>query len=106
MQIGEHTPDNLIAGDFPRITAWMNFPTGSIFKRGTVVTYASSPITRYGVLIEDVDATAAALEAPVYLTGEFARDHMITSGGTVLSDADVINLSVQSIFVKKTIAAV
>ena len=107
MQIGAYDPDNLLAGDFPRITKWLGISTGT-FKRGTVVTVADSTSdrpARYGVLANDVDASSGAVQAEVYLTGEFARRHMVTSSGSALSDADIIALSFQSIFVKETIPA-
>jgi len=108
MKIGEFTPDNLIAGDFPRITTLLNITTGT-FKRGTVVTVSASTAdrqARFGVLAVDADASGGAVQAEVYLTGEFARRHMVTSGGGALADTDVINLSFQSIFVKDTVPAV
>jgi len=107
MNIGTHEPDNLIAGDFPRITKWLSIETGA-FKRGTVVTVANSTSdspARYGVLAEDADASDGAIQAPVYLTGEFARRHMVTSSGSILTDDVVVALSFQSIFVKETIPA-
>ena len=107
MQIGSYEPDNLLAGDFPRITKWLGISTGT-FKRGTVVTVADSTgdrPARYGVLANDVDASSGAVQAEVYLTGEFARQHMVTSSGSRLTDDVVVTLSFQSIFVKETIPA-
>jgi len=107
MNIGTHEPDNLLAGDFPRVTGWLGIATGT-FKRGAVVTVADSTSdrpARYGVLAEDADASSGPVQAPVFLTGEFSRRHMVTSSGSALSDDDVIALSFQSIFVKETVPA-
>jgi len=114
MQIGTSTPDNLLAGDFPRVTDWLNIPSGKL-KRGTVVTAAGAAMptggTPHGILAEDADASGGAVKAPVYLTGEFAARHLIlgiTSPAVVpdtLVAADIANLRKLSIFAKDTVPA-
>ena len=109
MTIGKHKPDNLIAGDFPRVTEWINIPSGFL-KRGTVLTEAGAVMasggTPFAVLAEDADASSGAVEAPVYFTGEFARRHMILANGAELSAVDVARLRSLSIFAKNSIKAV
>jgi len=119
MEIGTFTPDNLLAGDFPRVTAWLTIPSGSSLKRGTVITAAGvamptyeepdsgdpEPDEPYGVLAEDANASAAAVQAPVFLTGEFSVNHLILAGGDPVSDADRANLRKLSIFAKDTVPA-
>ena len=106
---GNFTSDNLIAGDFPRVTGWKQIPSGSL-KRGTVITDSGAAMASggnpYGVLSDDVDATNGAVPGSVYLTGEFAARHMILAGGAQLSDGDIANLRKLSIFAKKTVPAV
>ena len=107
--LGTFTPDNLIAGDFPRVTGWKQIPTGNL-KRGTVITDAGAAMASgenpYGVLSDDADASAGAVQGSVYLTGEFAARHLILAGGAQLSDGDIANLRKLSIFAKKTVPAV
>ena len=109
MQIGTTTPDNLIAGDFPRVTDWLTIPSG-VLARGTVLTSAGAAMasggTPFAVLAEDVDASGGAAQAPVYLTGEFSKAHLLLNGGAAITDADVAAMRSLSIFVKTTIPAV
>jgi len=108
MEIGTFTPDNLLAGDFPRVTAWLEIPTG-VLKRGTVVTDAGEAMATgddpYGVLAADADASDNAVRAPVFLTGEFSANHLILDGNDPLSDTDRANLRKLSIFAKDTVPA-
>jgi hypothetical protein len=105
-QIGTFTPDNLLAGDFPRVTGWLGIPSGSL-KRGTVVTSAGAAMATggepYGVLAEDVNASGGAVQAPVYLTGEFSANHLVISGG--IAAGDTAKLRLLSIFVKDAVPA-
>jgi hypothetical protein len=107
-QIGTFTPDNLLAGDFPRVTGQLAIPSGSL-KRGTVITSAGVAMATggdpYAVLAEDADASGGAVQAPVYLTGQFATRHLILSGGGALSAGDIAKLRLLSIFVMDTVPA-
>ena len=107
--IGTYTPDNLLAGDFPRITAWLTIPSG-VLKRGTVVESDGAVMETggdpFGVLSEDVDASGGPVEAVVYLSGEFARRHLILADNAAVSDTDFANLRKLSIFAKHTVPAV
>ncbi len=77
---GETKADNLIAGEFPRITRLMTITAGK-YKRGTLLGFAEgnyengrmkiSTSAPEAVLAEDVDATTEDKQAVVYLTGEF-----------------------------------
>ena len=106
--IGTFTPDNLIAGDFPRVTDFLAIPSGSL-KRGTVLTDAGAAMatggTPYAVLAEDADASSGTVQAPIYLTGEFTKRHLILAGGVKLADGDVAKLRSLSIFAKNSIPA-
>jgi len=108
MNTGSTTPDNLIAGDFPRATAWVTVPSGSL-KRGTVVTRAGAAMapggTPFGVLEKDTDASGGPATAVVYLSGEFARRHLILAGNADIGDADWDSLRALNIYVKDTVPA-
>jgi len=108
MEIGTFTPDNLLAGDFPRVTALLTIPQGSL-KRGTVVTNVGVAMPTggdpFGVLAEDADASGGVVQAPVYLSGEFARNHLILANNASVSDTDFANLRKLSIFAKDTVPA-
>jgi hypothetical protein len=108
MQTGTSTPDNLIAGDFPRVTALLNIPSGNL-SQGTVVTATGAIMASGGnphaVLAEDANAAGGAVKAPVYLSGEFSRRHLILQGNAALSAADVNAMRLLNLYVKDTIAA-
>ena len=109
MEIGTNTPDNLLAGDFHLVTDWLSIPAGTL-KRGTVLTSDGEAMETGGepfaVLAEDVDASGGAKQAPVFLTGEFARRHLILDGGVELGADDVAALRRLCIFAKASIPAV
>jgi len=109
MEIGSTTPDNLIAGDFPRVTGWLDIPAGEL-KRGTVMTSDGEAMETggdpYAVLAEDISAADGPVPGPVYLTGEFAKRFMILDGGAELADADVAKLRALSIFAKTSVPAI
>jgi hypothetical protein len=109
MQSGTCTPDNLIAGDYPRVTEQLAIPAG-VLKRGTVVTRAGTAYVAEGgnafaVLAEDADASGGAVVAPIYLSGHFARAHLILADNAAISDADWDALRVLNIYVKDTVPA-
>jgi hypothetical protein len=109
MQSGTFTPDNLIAGDFPRATEQLTIPSG-ILRRGTVVTRAGAAYVAedgdpFAVLAEDADASSGAVIAPIYLSGQFARRHLILAGNAAISDTDWDTLRALNIYVKETVPA-
>jgi hypothetical protein len=118
--IGTFTPDNLLAGDFPRVTGWGNIVSGAgKLARGTVLGQitASGKLklvnsantdgskTPYAVLAEDADASSADAAAPLYLTGEFNENHLVF-GGSDTVDTHRAALRALSIFAKPAILAV
>jgi len=115
MTSGEFKPDNLIAGDFPRVTGWIAPPASatSVIKRGTIMSVTGAggtsvagtgSTTIYGVLAEDF--TPGQAQMTVYLTGEFAAGALILANNDPLAQADITSLRAKSIFVKNTIPAV
>lgn len=94
--LGTYEHDNLFAGGVqPVVTDAITLALGRSYARGTVLgivtatgqanivnsALADGTQTPYAILAEDVDATAAAMPAPIYLTGEF-NQAALTFGGT------------------------
>jgi hypothetical protein len=87
------TPDKLLAGDYPAVTDIVVIDTG-VLARGTLlgkITATSKYIlcnsaavdgsqAPVAILAEDVDATAADVNAPVYLSGAFNQSAVIFGG--------------------------
>jgi hypothetical protein len=111
------TRDNLIAGDFPLITAHVTILSGNSLKKGAVlgkITASSKCVavnsansngsqTPYAVLAEDADASSADVVACAYLTGEFNSDSL-TFGGTDTVSTHKAALRALSIFAKNVLA--
>lgn len=82
---GSYTPDRLHAGDFPIRTRKVTLALGQNLTRGALLgqvtaggayvlsasAAADGSQAPKAILAEDVDATAAAKEAVVYLAGDF-----------------------------------
>lgn len=85
---GTYSPDALFSGDLKAVSIKATILTGQVITRGAVlgtVTASGKMILSLSaagdgsqvpnaILAEDVDATAADVEAMVYLTGEFNVD--------------------------------
>lgn len=103
---GSTTTDNLIAGEFPRISRLVTI-TGGTYKRGTLMGLKDGTISdgRFmistsapeAVLAEDVDASQEDKQAVVYLTGEF---NLAALKATVDVSTLITKLRAKSIFVK------
>lgn len=95
-----YVPDNLIAGDATIRTETVRIKQGQVLKRGAVlgiITAAESgAVDEYvlslatasddsedpvAILAIDVDATAGAVEAPVYIAGDFNERRLILGAG-------------------------
>lgn len=114
---GSHTPDALIAGDFPLQTRKVTVITGQNLARGAVlgIITASGKVnlslsaaadgsqTPALILAEPVDATAADKEAVAYISGEFNEDQLIL--GTAHTVASIKEgLRGKSIFLKTPVS--
>lgn len=110
--LGETKADNLIAGEFPRVSILATI-TGGKYERGAILgkittsgkcTSCTSAATDgsddvYGILAETVDASAEDKQAVVYLSGEFNVAALsVGEGYTVAGLIDT--LRTKSIFVK------
>lgn len=104
--------DNLFASNvFPVVADKITIASGQgALKRGALVTAAGALVTAaadvFGVLAEDVDATSAAVDAAVYLTGEFNEGALIvgtpSSGTLSVADCKVTARKI-GIFIKPSI---
>lgn len=90
-KLDEYKPDNLIAGDLHRATAQIIlksgrlYPVGAVIAKtangtGTLIDSAGDNKTIYGILAEEVDATAADTGGIVYLSGEFNQNALVFGG--------------------------
>lgn len=87
------TRDNLFAQqqEIPAVTDKLTIASGEgVLKRGCLIDDAgkacASAAEPYAVLAEDVDATSAEVEAPVYLTGEFNIKALSAKEGENVAD--------------------
>lgn len=105
------TRDNLFAASqiMPVDADSLTIASGQNLKRGSLVTAAGALCADaesdevYAVLAEDVDATDAAKDAAVYLTGDYNENHVIVGGSAKASDFKVSARKV-GIFIKPGIA--
>lgn len=97
---GSYAPDNLIAGDYPRVTRVVTVTGAAILSRGSVLgqidgdgrfQLSDASLTNGAelpdaILAEDIDATAGDVQAHVYIAGEFnSQELTIGSGHTLAS---------------------
>jgi hypothetical protein len=100
---GETGTDNLLAGEFPRVSVLATI-TGGQFTHGTVLqvsdsgTYTICTDTPEAVLAEDVDASEDTKQAVIYLTGEFNKAALKAT--SAIDDTLIAKLRTKSIFVK------
>lgn len=92
--------DNLLAGDFPRVSATGIVASGVSLQRGAVLgkiteggklalcdkTAEDGSEAPYAVLAADVDATEADAVAPIFLSGHFNAAALSYADGTVAAD--------------------
>ena len=100
---GKTKADNLLAGEFPRVSILVPI-TGGKYERGTVLgltgsgKYTICTTTPEAILAETVDASDEDKEAVVYLTGEFNKAALKANAEI---DTLVAKLRAKSIFVKE-----
>lgn len=109
--------DNLIAGNYPRVTDRETMLTPQVNARGSLmgrITASGKIILSLaaagdgsqvptGILVNDADANAADTEEDIYLSGEFNQDAIIYGAGhTAASVKD--GLRDLNIYIKKAVA--
>lgn len=100
---GETKADNLLAGEFPRVSILVPI-TGGKYERGTVLgltgngKYTICTTTPEAILAETVDASDEDKQAVVYLTGEFNKAALKANAEI---DTLIAKLRAKSIFVKE-----
>ena len=102
---GSTTADNLLAGEFPRVSELVTI-TGGSYTRGTVLKASGDALTICGasdtpeaILAEAVDATSEDKQAVVYLTGEFNSAALAVASGAS-ADGLKAKLRAKNIFIK------
>ena len=103
-KIGEMTPDNLIATtEVKQVVQSITIPSGTL-KRGSVVDASgkilNTGLTAYGILCDDVDASAGSVVAEIYVTGAFNKNALIVADGYTLGATDLKALRDGGIFVE------
>lgn len=98
---GLTTADNLLAGEFPRVSTLATI-TGGKYERGTILSKSDDKYTICSsspevVLAETVDASTDDKQAVVYLTGEFNKAALKANADI---DTLIAKLRAKSIFVK------
>lgn len=103
---GVFKPDLLVGGDHPIRTIGVTIVTGQNLKRGALLgkittggkytlslsASTDGSQTPVAILLEDTDATAADVIAPVYVAGDFNANQMtIGTGHTVDSVRDALH---------------
>lgn len=108
------TPDKLLASDYPAVTDIVTIDTGALV-RGTVLgkitatgkyvicnsANADGSQNPAAVLAEDADATAADVQAAVYLSGSFNQAALVF-GGADTADTHRAALRDLNIYLKKS----
>lgn len=112
-----YNPDQLIAGNLKLITDTVNLGAG-VLARGTVLgqitatgnyilcvkTAVDGSQTPSAVLADAADASGGAVQAPVYLTGEFNANAMTFDPSWTLAQIKAA-LRAETIFVKNAVTA-
>lgn len=106
-KIGELTQDNLIANlNVKQVVQSISIPSGAL-KRGTIVDATGKAMTTglipHGILCDDVDASAGAVVAEVYVAGCFNKNALITAGGYALTAEDIKALRDGGIFIENAV---
>lgn len=102
---GSYTPDNLIAGEYPRVDGKVTIPSGQgACVRGQALQADGTKATTAGntasILAMDADATSADAEATIYKTGMFNAAAIV---GYTIDAAAITALEAKSIFLKTNV---
>lgn len=101
---------NLIAGDFPRVTSAGTLAAGQKLYAGALVAKVAGKLYHldpedstgkqnvYGVLAQDTDATSADQKTTVFLSGEFREGALTTKDSSAMSEARRAALRALSIY--------
>lgn len=115
---GTYTPDNLIAGEYPRVERVVTIANSAALTKGAVLgkitasgkyqlsasAAGDGSETPDAILAEDADASAADVEAVVYFSGEFNESALsLGTGHTV--DGVRAGLRDKNIYLRKNQAA-
>jgi len=113
-----YTPDNLLASDYPAVTDIITILLAHVLTRGALlgkitasgkyvlcdsaaIDGSQNPVA---ILAEDADATAADVQALIYLSGAF-NEGQVTFGGVDTADTHRVALRDLNIYLKKAVSA-
>ena len=110
---GDYTPDNLLAGEYPRIERLVTIAAGADLAKGAVLgritasgkfklsASASSDGSQApdAILAEKASAAGADVQAVVYFSGEFNENALTLGAGHTL-DAVRLTLKAKSIYLR------
>ncbi len=110
---GDYTPDNLLAGEYPRLERLVTIAAGADLAKGAVLgritasgkfklcASASSDgsQTPDAILAEKASAAGADVQAVVYFSGEFNENALTLGAGHTL-DAVRLTLKAKSIYLR------
>ncbi len=111
---GEYTPDNLLAGEFPRVERVVTIASGADLAKGAVLgritasgkfklsasASADGSQTPDAILAEKANAAAEDVQAVIYFSGEF-NENVIGLGTGHTLDSVRIALRAKSIFLRR-----
>ncbi|AGH98948.1 head decoration protein [Micavibrio aeruginosavorus] len=110
---GEYSPDNLLAGEYPRVERVVTIAAGADLAKGAVL----GRITANGkfklsasasadgsqipdaILAEKANAAASDVQAVIYFSGEFNENALVLGAGHTL-DSVRIALRAKSVFLR------
>lgn len=94
-RLGTHTPDNLIAGDYPIVTESIRLAAGQTLARGSVLgqiqadgqytlsdsNAADGSEVPVAILAENTDSSLGVAESVCYLSGQFNSKSLVFGAG-------------------------
>lgn len=111
---GEYTPDNLLAGEYPRVERVVTIAAGADLAKGAVLgrvtangkfklsasTSTDGSQTPDAVLAEKANAAGGDVQAVVYFSGEFNENALVLGAGHTL-DSVRIALRAKNVYLRR-----
>ena len=111
---GEYTPDNLLAGEYPRVERVVTIAVGADLAKGAVLgritangkfklsasASADGSQTPDAILAEKANAAGGDVQAVVYFSGEFNEHALVLGAGHTL-DSVRIALRAKNVYLRR-----
>ena len=111
---GEYTPDNLLAGEYPRVERVVTIAAGADLAKGAVLgritangkfilsasASADGSQTPDAILAEKANAAGGDVQAVVYFSGEFNEHALVLGAGHTL-DSVRIALRAKNVYLRR-----